>query len=376
VTRYADDNFISNDAPAKVDIWLWLIPLILSGIGILMVTTTTSNLIYDVSGSPFTMGIRQTRSLGVGFAMMLVAFCIPARFWEKIAGLLWGVSIIMLIATLIPGVGSAAGGSSRWLRIGGISVQPSEIMILAAVLESGKIFKKHAGDRKKCFIATLVLVVVSAIPLLLQPDFGSTIFLALVCMGMFTERFGWKLPAMLGAIGTAPLIVLVTLEPYRMRRIYAFIDPYSDPLDSGFQTIQGLIAFANGGVWGSGLGRGFQKLQYLPAAYTDFIYAALGEELGLFGTLGVLLLVAFWLLRCRVFYRRAEEGYVKSVAWGMTLTIVLPLFINIGGVTNMMPLTGMPLPFISYGGSALVMAWMRIGLLLRLQKDSSRRFSM
>ncbi|MDR1508804.1 MAG: putative lipid II flippase FtsW [Synergistaceae bacterium] len=375
MTRYADNTFIPNDAHAKVDIWLWLIPLILSGLGILMVTTTTSNLIYNVSGSPFTMGIRQTRSLGLGFMMMLFAFCIPARFWQNIAGLLWVFSIIMLVATLIPGVGNSSGGASRWLRIGGISIQPSEIMILAAVLESGKIFNKHALDQKRCFIATLILIAVSSAPLLLQPDLGSTIFLALVCMGMFTERFGWKLPILLGVVGAALLVVLVILEPYRMRRINAFRDPYSDPLGSGFQTIQGLIAFSNGGIWGSGLGRGLQKLQYLPAAYTDFIYAALGEELGLLGTLGVLLLVALWMLRCRILYRRAEDGYSKSVAWGVTLTIVLPLFINVGGVTNMMPLTGMPLPFMSYGGSALVMAWMRVGLLLRLQKDASRRSS-
>jgi cell division protein FtsW len=371
MTRYAEDDFISNEAPAKVDIWLWLIPLILSGLGILMVTTTTSNMVYDVSGSPFTMGIRQTKSLGFGFIAMLVAFCVPARFWQNIAGPLWIIATIMLIATLIPGVGNSSGGASRWLRIGGLSVQPSEIMIVAAVLESGKIFQKHARDRKRCFMATLILIAVSAAPLLSQPDLGSTIFLTLVCMGMFTERFGWKLPLMLGLICAALLVLLVIFEPYRMRRINAFRDPYSDPLDSGFQTIQGLIAFANGGIWGSGLGRGFQKLQYLPAAYTDFIYAALGEELGLFGTLGVLLLIAVWLLRCRILYRRAPDGYSKSVAWGMTLTIIIPLFINVGGVTNMMPLTGMPLPFMSYGGSALVMAWMRIGLLLRLQKDAS-----
>ncbi|MDR2780190.1 MAG: putative lipid II flippase FtsW [Synergistaceae bacterium] len=375
MTRYAGDNFISNEAPAKIDIWLWLIPLILSGLGILMVTTTTSNMVYDVSGSPFTMGIRQTRSLGLGFVMMFIAFCVPTRFWRNIAGLLWIAAVIMLFATLIPGIGNSSGGASRWLRIGGISIQPSEIMLLAAVLESGKIFEKHAFDQKKCFIATLVLIVVSAIPMLFQPDLGSTIFLTLVCVGMFTERFGWKLPIMLGVVGMLLLVLLVVLEPYRMRRINAFRDPYSDPLGSGFQTIQGLIAFANGGIWGSGLGHGFQKLQYLPAAYTDFIYAALGEELGLLGTLGVLLLVAFWLLRCRILYGRAENGYGKSVAWGITLTIILPLFINVGGVTNMMPLTGMPLPFMSYGGSALVMAWMRIGLLLRLQKDAAKRLS-
>jgi cell division protein FtsW len=127
-----------------------------------------------------------------------------------------------------------------------------------------------------------------------------------------------------------------------------------------------LIAFANGGVLGSGLGHGFQKLQYLPAASTDFIFAALGEELGLPGTIGVLALCVMWLGRCRSLYNHVEEGFDTSLVWGITLTIILPFCINIAGVTNMMPLTGMPLPFISYGGSSLVMMWMRVGILLRL----------
>jgi cell division protein FtsW len=214
--------------------------------------------------------------------------------------------------------------------------------------------------------------VVTAIPLLKQPDLGSTIFLVLVCMGMFVERFGWGIPLVMGLIGGILLLLLIYIAPYRLRRWKAFINPYADPLNSGFQTIQGLIAFTNGGAWGAGLGHGFQKLQYLPAAYTDFIYAALGEELGLLGTLGVLTLMAMWLLRCRFLYKRVPEGYQASIVWGITLTVIIPFFINIGGVTNLMPLTGMPLPFVSYGGSSLIMSWVRVGILLRMQKDISR----
>jgi len=371
MTRYGTAALIS-DEPARTDISLWLIPLIMSWLGILMVISTTSSFVYDTSGSPFTMGIRQIRSLGVGFIVMLLTICIPTRFWRNVASFMWVTSVIMLVATLIPGIGSTVGGAHRWLRIAGVSIQPSEIVMLAVVLEMGKLFEKHSEDPPRCFRAVLILIAITALPLLKQPDLGSIILLTLVCMGMFVERFGWKFPLVTGSMGVLLLLMLIKLEPYRMRRLNAFMDPHADPLNSGFQTIQGLIAFANGGVWGAGLGHGFQKLQYLPAAYTDFIYAALGEELGLLGTLGLISLMAWWMMRCHSLYKHAPGSYEKSLAWGIILTILTPFFINVGGVTNLIPLTGMPLPFVSYGGSSLVMSWVRIGILLRVQRDITK----
>jgi cell division protein FtsW len=372
MTRYGDAGLGAREAPGKIDPLLWLIPLGLSIIGILMVTSTTSNFIYDSSGTPFTMGVRQIRSLGIGFALMLAASCVPIPTWRKTAGALWFLAFLMSCATLVPSVGNSAGGASRWLRIAGFSFQPSEIMLLAFVLEAGRIFDKKGRDEGVAFRSVTALFILSAIPLLRQPDLGSTILLLMICMGMFVERYGWKRPVAFGVICAALIVILIFLQPYRMRRINAFRDPYSDPLNTGFQTIQGLIAFANGGIYGAGLGHGLQKLQYLPAAYTDYIYAALGEELGLLGTLGALLLTALWMIRCRSLYNKAADGYDASIVWGITLTIILPLFINVAGVTNLAPLTGMPLPFISYGGSALIMTWMRLGILLRLQKDVPR----
>ena len=371
MTRYETTHSIS-DEPVRMDLWLWLIPLILSGLGILMVTSTTSSFVYDVSGSPFTMGIRQIRSLGLGFIMMLLTIFIPTRFWRNIAPLLWVTSVILLISTMVPGIGSSVGGAKRWLRIAGVSIQPSEIVMLAVVLEMGKLFEKHSGDPAVCFKTVLALIGITAIPLLFQPDLGSAILITFVCMGMFVERYGWKLPLMLGVICVLLLFLLIKIEPYRMRRLNAFLDPHADPLNTGFQTIQGLIAFANGGTWGAGLGYGFQKLHYLPAAYTDFIYAALGEELGLIGTVGVLALMAMWLWRCRFLYKHAPGSFETSLVWGITLSILGPFFINVAGVTNLIPLTGMPLPFVSYGGSALVMSWVSIGILLRVQRDVTR----
>jgi cell division protein FtsW len=368
--RNSDAVLESRDRDAvKVDSVLWLIPLVLSGIGILMVTSTTSPMSFEISGTPFTMGIRQLKWLGIGIVIMVLTYCVPMRVWLRASGLFWLFSAALMAATLIPGVGVRVGGAQRWIRLFGISIQPSEILIIAVVMLAAKVTVKNEMNPGKCFLHLLALMFFSILPLLAQPDFGSTVLIMIVCMGMYVERFGWKLPLITGAVSLFFITPMILFVPYRMRRIYAFLNPWIDPFGEGFQTIQGLIAFANGGVWGSGLGHGFQKLQYLPAAYTDFIYAAMGEELGLIGTLGVLVLCMMWVIRCRVLYNRVPEGYDTSLVWGITLTIVAPFFINIAGVTHLMPLSGMPLPFISYGGSALVMMWMRVGLLLRAYKE-------
>jgi cell division protein FtsW len=353
----------------KVDPILWLIPLVLSGIGILMVTSTTSPSSFQASGTPFTMGIKQLQWLSLGITAMFTTYCVPIKAWYKASGPFWFVSMILLAATLVPGVGTFVGGARRWIRVAGISIQPSEILTLAVVMVAAKLMARNEMNPLKCFKQMMFILLVSAAPLMKQPDFGSTILISVICMGMYVERFGWKLPLLSGIFGAALISMFIMSKPYRMRRVYAFLNPWLDPLDKGFQTIQGLIAFANGGKWGTGLGHGFQKLQYLPAASTDFIYAALGEEMGLIGTLGVLALFFLWLVRCRELYNRAPEGYQTALVWGVTLTIAIPLFINVAGVTNAMPLTGMPLPFVSYGGSALIMMWMRIGLLLRIHKE-------
>ncbi|MDR3254788.1 MAG: putative lipid II flippase FtsW [Synergistaceae bacterium] len=359
----------SSGQALKVDSLLWLIPLILSGIGLLMVTSTTSPLSFEISGTPFIMGARQLKWLGLGVSVMLFSYCVPVKVWFKTSGVFWLLSLVATIATLIPGIGTAVGGAQRWIRIAGISIQPSEILTLSVVIIVAKLSVRNEMNPERCFSRIMFLLFVSAIPLMAQPDLGSTILIVMICMGMYVERFGWRLPIFTGMCGSVLLAFVIIFEPYRMRRIMAFLNPWLDPLDTGFQTIQGLIAFANGGTWGAGLGHGFQKLQYLPAAYTDFIYAALGEEMGLIGTLGILALCLMWIWRCRLLYNRVDEGFETSLVWGVTLTIAVPFFINVAGVTKLMPLTGMPLPFISYGGSALVMMWMRVGLLLRMHKE-------
>jgi cell division protein FtsW len=357
----------------RINPFIWIIPLILSGIGILMITSTTSPNSFIYTGTPFQMGIKQLQWLFIAIFAMFVVYSVPLRIWYRLSAPILIMAWIMSWGPLIPGVGVAIGGARRWIHIPGVavSIQPGEILCLAIALHLAKLLSREQKDPAKTFVTTITLVGLAALPLLMQPDLGTTILIFTVAMGMYVERIGWRWPLIAGGcIGGVALPMLILFEPYRMRRVAAFLDPWTDPLDTGFQAIQGLIAFANGGFWGTGLGHGFQKLNYLPAAYTDFIYAAIGEELGLVGTLGVLALFAFWIAQTRMIYYRVPDGFKSSLTWGVTLTIIIPLAINVAGVTKLLPLTGMPLPFVSYGGTSLLTMWSRIGIMLRLEKES------
>lgn len=361
----------SGELPKKIQIdpLLWLIPLILSGLGILMITSTTSPSSFKQTGTPFAMGARQLLWLLISLLSMLIMYSIPIQKWRKVSAVFWLLSLMLVVASLIPGIGSAVGGARRWIRIGGFSIQPVEMLILSVAIHLPKIMMRQGVTRGNIFMKTLIFLSLSAFPVMFQPDLGSAVSIYLLGMGVFVERHGWQFPLLSAIGGIAGLAMMVIAKPYRMRRIVAFVNPWSDPLDTGFQAIQGLIAFANGGALGTGLGHGFQKLEYLPAAYTDYIYAALGEELGLVGTLLVLFLFAFWISRCRRLYERTESDYRASMVWAVVLTVAIPLFVNVGGVTKLLPMTGLPLPFLSSGGTSLAAMWMRVGILLRLYRE-------
>lgn len=356
-----------------VNPFLWVVPLVLSGIGILMITSTTSPNSFLATGTPFQMGIKQLQWLMIAVCGMTLVYLVPLRVWYRFSAPLLIMTWFMSWLPLLPGIGASIGGARRWIRLPGLSVslQPGELLCLAMALHLAKLLSRGDKDPARAFASTIMLLAIATMPLVCQPDLGTTILIFLISMGMYVERIGWKWPIMAGGVlGGVIFPALIFFEPYRMRRVLAFLNPWSDPLDKGFQAIQGLIAFANGGLWGSGLGHGFQKLNYLPAAYTDFIYAAIGEELGLIGTLCVISLFAFWTLQTRAIYYNEPDAFRSSLTWGVTLTVLLPLVINVAGVTKIMPLTGMPLPFISYGGTSLVTMWSRVGMLMRLEKES------
>jgi len=352
--------------------FLWVIPLLLSAFGIVMITSVTTHLSVSRWDTPFVYGMRQIRWLLLGFTAMVACYCIPLNLWKKLSGLAWIFGVALMVLTLVPGFSNTAGGATRWLQVGPVSLQASEVLFLTVIIHGAK--KLHTSDLspRHAFSQILLIFFLSSWPFAFQPDFGGAIFLFILLMGLYIERYGWKYPILLGSVVTiAFFLPLLVTSAYRMARIKAFLDPWKDPLGDGFQIIQGFIAFANGGFWGVGLGQGLQKLKYLPAVHTDFIFAAIGEELGFVGTASILAVFFIWFFTLMLTYRKLRGTFAGTVLWGVSLSIALALFINLGGIMKLLPLTGIPLPFLSYGGSALVTLWARIGIILRTVRDGT-----
>ncbi len=349
---------------------LWLIPLLLSGIGVIMISSSSSPIAMARFGTPQALGVKQAIWVLVGMIAMLGSYSIPVQTWRKWSGFFWLAAVAFCFLPLLPVTGVAAGGARRWVNLGVVTVQAADILFLGFTIHaSRKIFESRDREtRIGALVKVGILFGISAVPLILQPDMGSTILVFALAMGIYIPLYGWTLPLAFGG-GLAGLgFPFIFTHGYRLRRLKAFLDPWADPLGSGFQAIQGLVAFANGGVWGMGLGQGLQKLKYLPASHTDFILAAIGEELGLAGTLSVLALFGCWFYRLYTHYRRLDGTFEACLVWGLCLNVFCQMAINVAGVTKLIPLTGMPLPFLSYGGSSIVMMWARVGLLLRLSR--------
>lgn len=347
----------------------WAIPLLLSCLGILMISSVTAQLTTSQGRTPFFYGLKQVQWLLVGLGAMIASALPPVAFWKKWSGVIWSGAVLLMILTLLPELGRSGGGSSRWVRIGPLNLQASEVMLFALAIHLSKKLSEEGLRRGRAMGRTLLIFALSAWPFLFQPDLGGVMILCALCMAVFVQVFGWIIPLVAGSVASAVVFIpVVLLGRYRIERITSFLDPWSDPLGSGFQTLQGFIAFANGGFFGVGIGHGLQKLQYLPAAHTDFILAAIGEELGMVGTFSIVLLYALLLFIQYLSYRSAAGRFEATLVWAITLAVYIPFFVNAAGVLRLIPLTGVPLPFVSYGGSSLVLGWCKIGILMRLMR--------
>lgn len=278
------------------------------------------------------------------------------------------LSLLLLLAVLIPGLGVAGGGAHRWLKLGGITIQPAEIIKLTAVLYLSVLFEKRVK-----LVPFLVLVVgVSAITAVLQKDLGSTIVFAATSAVIYFAAGGalWHFAASLPAIAAA-LGFLIFTSSYRSKRILAFLDPFSDPQGYTYHIFQVLIALGSGGIFGLGLGQSRQKFEYIPEVSTDSIFGIIGEELGFFGGSVTVALFAFLILRGLKIAQNCPDNFGKILAVGLTSWLGIQIIVNLSAMTALLPLTGVPLPFISYGGSALVANLTAIGILLNISKNST-----
>ncbi|MCL2010922.1 MAG: putative lipid II flippase FtsW, partial [Synergistaceae bacterium] len=344
---------------------IWAVPLVLSLGGIVMIASLTSRSGPAGGGAFYWLAFRQLQFLWLGMTLMYFCCLVPLSLIRRFSWLFWFLTVLLTFGTLFPGLGVKVGGARRWLNLSGFQFQPLEILTLGIPLFLADRLAASRREGFECFWKpTLHVAVISAFPLFFQPNMGGIILVFAICMSMHVVDRGWKYPLLGGLFLSLVFIVMIYIEPYRMRRLLAFLNPWDDPLDKGFQIIQGLVAFSNGGIMGVGVGKGLQKLNYLPAAHTDYIFPAIGEEFGLAGTLFIILLYAFWTFKAYTLYRRCNDPYMSALIWGVTVSVLFPMFINLGGVMKLMPLTGIPLPFLSFGGTALVVMWVKVGILM------------
>ncbi|MEL7451391.1 MAG: putative lipid II flippase FtsW [Pseudomonadota bacterium] len=349
----------------------------LSLLGLVMVTSAS----ISVADRELTDPFYHLRHQGAYFVAGLLAtvFClaVPTGAWERTGFLALPLALMLLVAVLVPGIGHTVNGSTRWIRLAGVGFQPSEpARILLLIYLSSYLVRHGAALRESFggFLRPMLFIALAATLLLAEPDFGAATVLIGTAMGVLFIG-GARLRDFLLLFGVAggSLAALAFSETYRVKRLLAFLDPWADPWDSGFQLTQSLIAIGRGEWFGVGLGGSVQKLFYLPFAHTDFVFAVLAEELGLLGaaaTIGLFVIVvwrAFSVARAAIERERLFQGYL---AYGLGLWIALQALINIGVNMGVLPTKGLTLPLLSYGGSSLVVSMAALGLLLRIHHEN------
>jgi len=356
----------------RPDQWLLIATAGLAGVGLVMVFNASYFFAQDRYGDPFVFVRKQLLALGLGATLLLVVSHVRLELFERIANPLLLCVMLMLLLVLIPGVGVTRAGARRWLDFGPLNFQPSELAKTAIVLFLARSIARKR-DRMSGFLQGVLphLLVVGACAALIavQPDFGTAAILLLVLVLMLFG--GGARPLHLIGLGLAVLPVAtlaVWWAPYRWERILGFLDPWRHAQGIAFQLVQSLIAFGSGGLTGVGLGESQQKMFFLPEAHTDFLFALIGEELGLCGALAVLALFAIVGVRGFRIALRHPDAFASLLAFGVTLVILLQAVVNVGVVVGVLPTKGLALPFLSYGGSALIGVLAQVGILTALSR--------
>ncbi len=362
--------------PAGIDGWLVVAVVALTALGVVMVASASLHL-GGARGAPFAYLEKHLLALALGTAGALLALRLPVAWLEKASPALYFFGLALLALVLVPGVGKTVNGATRWVAVGGLNIQTSEFMKLFIVFYmAGYLVRRKVEVAHTLWgvVKPVMLVALAAMLLMAQPDFGTTVVLLATVMGMLFLGGAplWQFGALFLLVLAGGAALVVT-SPYRLERVTSFLDPWSDPLDSGYQLTQALIAFGRGEWTGVGLGNGIQKQFYLPEAHTDFIMAVIGEEFGLLGTLAVILLFAVVVWRAFAVGAKAEDagnGYAAHVAWGIGLWLGLQAFVNIGVNVGLLPTKGLTLPFVSYGSNSLIVSCVAVGVLLRIHWEA------
>ena len=346
----------------------------LVAIGVVMTYSASAIYAEKVYRDPQFLLIRQSIYALAGTVLLFMTASIPADFWQKNARGLVLSAIVFLGLVFVPGIGHLAGGAQRWIGMGIINFQPAEFAKLSVCIYLSDYLSRKAKDIKKgsllVFIPPLLIVALMSGLLLMQPDLGSCAFISLIT-GILFFLAGFRLFYVGTGIAVAlPVFYFLVIRvPYRLSRVTAYLNPWDDPQGSGFQMIQSLLAFGLGGVQGVGLGQSTQKLFYLPSGYNDFIFSITAEELGLVGVLVILALYLCIFISGMRMAAKADNDFKRLLISALTLMIVFQALVNMMVATGLVPTKGLPLPFLSYGGTSLVINLMGTGLLLSLDRS-------
>ena len=355
-----------------MDYFLFISVILISIFGIIMIYSASSIWAEFKYQDAFKYVKQQGLFFVIGILAMLFASKIDLEFLRKKANLILGICFILLVLVLIPGIGTVRNGSRSWFGIGGLGVQPSEFAKLGLIIFVSKYLarnQKDMGDIKKGALPIFLVIGIFFVLIMLEPDFGTAMVMALTLIALiFASGLKISFFVKLGVLGLAGIVALIIAAPYRMARIVSFLNPWSDPLGSGYQIIQSLYAIGPGGLLGQGFLNSRQKHFYLPEPQTDFIFSIISEE---FGFLGVLIVCGFFFF---IFYRmlrialRSNDLFSKYLAFGLASLLFIQAALNLAVVVGLIPVTGVTLPFFSYGGSSLLISMISVGLVLNVSR--------
>ncbi len=356
------------------DVLLIIAVLTLLSIGLVMVYSASAIWADYKFGDSFYFLKRQSLFAGVGVFAMFAISRVDYLVWKKWSKPIMLICFFLLIIVLIPGIGTLRNGSRSWIGVGAFSIQPSEFMKLAMMIFLARYIEKnrrHITSFKKGLVPTLGIATLAFGLIMLQPDLGTgTVMFGTAVVIILISGASLRHFAGLGLVGLAAFVGLVASAPYRLERITSYLDPWKDPLGSGFQIIQSLYAIGPGGLFGLGLGESRQKFFYLPEPQTDFIFAILSEELGYIGGTIILTLFGILLWRGIKIAIGCPDLFGSLLALGVISMITIQVMINVSVVTGLIPVTGITLPFLSYGGSSLTLTLMAVGMLLNISRHA------
>jgi cell division protein FtsW len=358
----------------RPDVWLFGVIVALLSVGVIMVYSASTIVAAERFGDPYLFLKKQLLWGGLGAAALLAALRFDYHRLERLHWVALAVAAGLLVAVLVPPFAHPINGTHRWFRLGPVSFQPAEVAKLALVVHLAAFLARHRdrlADVRTGLLPPLAVAGVLAALVLAQPDLGTCLTLVAVTFALLFLGGGRLRHLGVIALAALPVVaVAIWLAPYRLKRIMVFLDPWSDPRGGGFQIIQSWLALGSGGLVGRGIGESRQKLFYLPEAHTDFIFAVLGEEVGFLGALVVVALFAVLVWRGLRVGLRAPDDFGAFLALGITVLIATQVIANLGVVTGMLPTKGLPLPFISFGGSALLVTMLGAGVLLNVSQET------